>query len=126
LQVNGLSELLVLDDYTLLSLERSFASGVGNTINLYTIDLVGATNVLGQAVIQDKTYTPVTKTLVMTLNEGDFGLNIDNVEGMTFGPVIDGVQTMIFVSDNNFNLLLQPYTQFLLFTINRIPGEAAH
>lgn len=119
-QDNGLSDLLVLDNHTLLTLERSFAEGVGNTINVYSVDLLGATNLLGQSIIQDMTYTPAAKTLVLTINEGDFGLNIDNIEGMTFGPVKDNLQTVVFVSDNNFNPRTQPYTQFLLFTLNRI------
>ncbi|HBX8129471.1 TPA: esterase-like activity of phytase family protein, partial [Klebsiella pneumoniae] len=37
----------------------------------------------------------------------------DCIEGVTFGPMIDGKKTLIFVSDNNF----QPYqnTKFYLF-----------
>lgn len=114
---NGLTELLPLDDDTFLAMERSFAQGVGNTINFYSIDLAGATNVAGVASLADMTYTPVAKTHLLTLEEGTFDLDIDNIEGATFGPEIDGLQTLILVSDNNFNPRFQPFTQFLLFTI---------
>lgn len=115
---NGLTELLPLDDDTLLSIERSFAQGVGNTIGIYSIDLTDATNIAGADSLADTPYTPVAKTHILTLEEGDFGLDLDNIEGAAFGPEIDGQQTLIFVSDNNFNPRFQPFTQFLLFTID--------
>lgn len=115
---NGVSEIMALDDHTYLTVERSFAQGVGNTIHLYTVDFSGATNVTGMETIAGTTYTPVQKTLVFTLNEGDFGVNVDNIEGVTLGPKLNGKQTLILVSDNNFALPDQPYTQFVVFTIS--------
>lgn len=114
---NGLTELLALDDDTLLAVERSFAQGVGNTINIYSVELGEATNVIGAESLNDMTYIPVTKTPILTLEEGDFGLDLDNIEGVTFGPEIDGRATLVFVSDNNFNPRFQPFTQFLVFLV---------
>lgn len=46
----------------------------------------------------------------------DLGIYIDNVEGVTFGPVLpNGHKTLLFVADNNFNPLEK--TQFLLFEV---------
>ena len=43
-----------------------------------------------------------------------FGIPLDNVEGMTFGPNLpDGRRSLILVSDNNFDPLA--FTQFLAF-----------
>lgn len=114
---NGLTELLALDDDALLAVERSFAQGVGNTINIYSVELSEATNIIGSESLKDMTYTPVTKTLILTLEEVDFDLDLDNIEGVTFGPEIDGRTTLVFVSDNNFNPRFQPFTQFLVFMV---------
>lgn len=119
-QDNGLSDMLLLDDHTLLTVERSFAQGVGNTINLYTADLTNATNIKGlESIKGHDDIMPVAKTPVLTIHEGDFGVDIDNIEGVTAGPLIDGQATLILVSDNNFNATQQPYTQFLVFTFTR-------
>jgi len=119
-QDNGLSDMLLLDDHTLLTVERSFAQGVGNTINLYMVDLASATNIKGiESIRGHDDITPVAKTHLLTIGEGDFGVDIDNIEGVTAGPPIDGQATLILVSDNNFNAAQQPYTQFLVFTFKR-------
>ncbi len=45
-------------------------------------------------------------------------LFIDNIEGVTFGPVLpNGHRTLIFVADNNF--AAKQKSQFLLFEILR-------
>ncbi|MEM9096364.1 MAG: esterase-like activity of phytase family protein, partial [Pseudomonadota bacterium] len=54
--------------------------------------------------------------LLFTLQAGGIADTIDNLEGMTFGPEIDGARTLVLVSDNNFNPNGQ-FTQFLLFKI---------
>jgi hypothetical protein len=108
---NGLVELAALDNKgTLIAMERSFAVGVGNTIRLYEISTVGATDVSGYDDLYDEdTMTPmpgivpVSKRLIVDL-EADLGLDPDNVEGMGWGPRLDdGSWSMILVSDNNFN-----------------------
>ena len=40
---------------------------------------------------------------------------LDNIEGLTFGPVVNGKRTLILVSDNNFNPA--QFTQFVALTI---------
>jgi hypothetical protein len=117
--VNGLVELLPLDDDTLIAMERSFsvgAPGTGNTIKLYKVSLPGATNVNGVDSLQDRLdcIRPARKTLLLDLDE--LGIPLDNVEGLTFGPRLrDGRRSVVLVSDNNF--AAGQFTQFLLFAL---------
>jgi hypothetical protein len=119
--VNGLVELLPLNNQFLLSMERSFsvgAPGTGNTIKLYEIKLSGADDVNGAESIAAKLdrIRPVTKTLLLDLDE--LGIPLDNVEGMAFGPDLpDGRRSLLLVSDNNFSPA--GFTQFLLFAVSR-------
>lgn len=116
-KTNGLVELLALEDGTLLAMERSFSAGKGTVIRLFQVDMTGATDISGMASLRDQPVTPVAKTPVATLRDGDPVDRIDNVEAMTFGPLVDGKRTLLFVSDNNFNPRGQ-FTQFLLYTID--------
>ena len=114
---NGLVELLPYDETSLLVIERSFALGVGNSIRIYLADFSEATNFAGEYSINELNVTPMTKTLLLTLEEGTLELDIDNIEGATWGPEINGSRTLVLVSDNNFNPLTQPFTQFLVFRV---------
>jgi hypothetical protein len=100
--VNGVVELLPLDDDTLIAMERSFsvgAPGTGNSIKLYTVQLRGHT---------------ASKRLLLDLDA--LGIPLDNVEGMTFGPRLrHGRRSLVLVSDNNF--AATQFTQFLLFAV---------
>jgi hypothetical protein len=115
--VNGIVELLPLNNQFMLSMERSFsvgAPGTGNTIKLYDVALPGADDVNGfdslAALLGG--IQPVEKTLLLDLDV--LGIPLDNVEGMTFGPDLpDGRRSLILVSDNNFSPAA--FTQFLLF-----------
>jgi hypothetical protein len=118
--VNGLVELLPLNNQFLLAMERSFsvgAPGTGNTIKLYEIKLSGADDINGAESIAAKLdrIRPVTKTLVLDLDE--LGIPLDNIEGMAFGPTLpDGRRSLLLVSDNNFSPA--GFTQFLLFAVS--------
>lgn len=121
-EVNGLVDLLALDALRLLSLERSFSMGVGNTIKLFLIDLAAATDVRALPALNDVDpdgIVPIDKQLLLNLS--DLGIYLDNLEGMTFGPPLgDGRRTLILVSDDNFNPLVQT-TQFLAFGLGEGP-----
>ncbi|MEJ5022565.1 esterase-like activity of phytase family protein [Ochrobactrum vermis] len=99
---NGMSEF-VADGNNLLTVERSFAMGVGNHITIYRAAFDGASNVKDVPALASQSVTPLAKKLLLQLNEGDFGLDIDNIEAITFGPMVDGKRTLILASDNNFN-----------------------
>ncbi|MFC0217170.1 esterase-like activity of phytase family protein [Pseudochelatococcus lubricantis] len=114
---NGVSAVLALDGERLLVVERSFAVGYGNTIRVFETSLKGATDVLGRTSLRDTVYTPAAKTLLFTLEEGTFGLDMDNIESISFGPEIDGRKTLVLASDNNFNPRGQ-VTQFIMLAFD--------
>jgi len=115
--VNGLADLLPLNEEFLLAMERSFsvgAPGTGNTIKLYAVKVAGADDVNGADAI-GAGVRPVEKRLLLDLRT--LGLPLDNVEGMTFGPDLpDGRRSLLLVSDNNFSPA--GFTQFLLFAVS--------
>lgn len=119
LQTNGLVELLAIDDTQLLSLERSYSNGVGNTILLFEVSLEYASNIqdiqsLSEVDISE--IEPAEKRLLLDLRS--LNLPLDNIEGMTFGPMLpDGRRSLILISDNNFNPL--QVTQILVFGIRQ-------
>jgi hypothetical protein len=102
--VNGLVELLPLNNEFLLAMERSFSVGAGNTIRIYRVALPGATNVSGDADLDNVTgLRQAQKTLLLELPAAVGGQPLDNVEGMTRGPRLpDGRTSVLLVSDNNF------------------------
>jgi glycerophosphoryl diester phosphodiesterase len=118
--VNGVDELLALNNEFLISMERSFsvggtATGTGNSIRLYSVALPGATDVNGAwSIAGNDRIRPAQKTLLYDLDT--LGIPLDNVEGMTLGPtLLDGRRTLVLVSDNNF--AASQFTQFLLFAL---------
>lgn len=114
---NGLVELLAIDDAgTLLALERSFSTGVGNAVSLYEVRTNAAVDISTfDSVAGLEPDPPVSKDLVLDL--GELGITLDNLEGMTFGPAqADGRPTLIVVSDNNFSAT--QVTQFLAFAVD--------
>jgi 3-phytase len=118
---NGLVELLALDNRgTFLALERSFstgAPGTGNTIKLYEVRLNGASDISAinsLNAININTVKPVEKRLVLNFDSLRLPTGLDNVEGMTLGPVLpNGQQSLVLVSDNNFSAT--QFTQILAF-----------
>lgn len=114
--VNGLVDLLALSPTRLIAMERNFSSGVGNDARLYLVDTAGATNVRGLRALPPglSFVQPASKTLLFDLDR--LGITLDNLEGVSFGPVLpDGSQSLVIVSDNNFSPT--QVTQFLAFTV---------
>jgi hypothetical protein len=102
-------EIEALDNAgTFLAMERSFATNVGNTIFLFEASTEGATDVSGITALNlegcpTEGMQPMHKELLVDL-EADLGIVPDNVEGMTFGPMLSRQhRLLVLVSDNNFN-----------------------
>jgi 3-phytase len=121
---NGLVELLALDDQgtRLLALERSFSvglAGTGNTVKLYEVDLTTASDLQGIESLKgdgQTEFTPVRKRLLLDLNDLGLTPNVDNLEGMTWGPkFLNGERSLILVSDNNFSE--RQITQILVLSL---------
>jgi hypothetical protein len=112
---SGLPDLLALDNQGhFLSLERSF-TGLGFAISLFQVSLEGADDIHqidSLLTVDSKNIKPAQKKLLLDLRTLD--VLLDNIEGLTLGPKLpDGQQSLILVSDNNFNSLQR--TQILAF-----------
>ncbi|KEP69906.1 hypothetical protein DL1_20655 [Thioclava dalianensis] len=112
---NGISALATLPDGRLVIVERNYSEGIGNNIRFYIADLTDATNVNGEEKVDLSKITPVQKRLWFTLKAGLDGVTVDNIEDIAFGPVVDGAQTMLTTTDNNFNR--HQATRFKLFSV---------
>jgi hypothetical protein len=119
--LNGLSEILVLDQGGhFLAMERAFGLQ-GFMVKLYQLATGGASDISAIATLQGdlSALSPIRKQLLLNLN--DLNIPLDNLEGMTLGPKFaDGSQSLILVSDNNFDD--RQRTQFLLFQLQGLPG----
>ena len=114
-RVNGITDILDGGQNRLLVMERSFSTGrLPCTVKVFLCDLNSASNVMALPSLKDQNIKLLSKKLV--LNMDDLGIHIDNVEGMTWGPVLaNGHKTLIFVSDNNFQSFQR--TQVFLFEV---------
>jgi hypothetical protein len=132
LAVNGLVELLAVDEDVFLALERSFVAEPGNTgrnmnrIRLFRIDLRGAADVSAYDSLKTAAaITPVKKSLLLDLSNvtglsAELAPGLDNFEALGFGPRLPGGrQTLILASDDNFNISQR--TWFLQFAVDGLP-----
>lgn len=114
-KVNGVSEILYIGNNKLLVTERSYSTGIlPNTIRVFTADLSTATDISAITLKNNRSFVPAKKTLL--LNMDDLGVYTDNLEGVTFGPLLpNGHKTLLFIADNNFNAGQK--SQVLLFEV---------
>lgn len=112
--VNGVAELLALDDGDLLVLERSYAGEANggprtlNRIRIYQASMQGATDVSSMGSLKGHEVRPVSKRLVLDLgqapNLSPTLAGLDNFEGLAFDPPgSTGRRRLWLVSDDNFN-----------------------
>jgi hypothetical protein len=130
---NGVPDMLALSEHQFIVLERAYAVGAdtpgaaahtgqptGNTIKLYLIDTRGATDVSGWPTLKGREAVPVKRQLLLDLstlkNDDDSVLAVDNIEGLTLGPLFEGKRTLILASDDNFNPA--QFTQFIALLID--------
>ncbi|WP_372450767.1 esterase-like activity of phytase family protein [Mycolicibacterium goodii] len=115
---NGVSDILALSETSFLVIERAANLPRQVAVSVYRADIGPATDVIDVASLRDGAVTPMTKTLAADLRATPRLDRLDNLEGLTLGPVLaDGRQSVVLVSDDNF----QPFevTQFLAFAMPR-------
>jgi hypothetical protein len=96
----GVSEILAVNETDYITVERSFASGVGFSIRLYWTSTLGSTDVTGKESLSGSE-KPMTKKLLYDFTTS--GVDADNVEGITWGPKLaDGSRSLVLVADDNF------------------------
>ncbi len=121
--VNGVTALLQLGAEQFLIIERGYVAGYGsqgNTVKIYLVDSAQATDTLDNVVLPS-TINTATKTLLFDFESVRNQLTrsiVDNIEGITLGPLLpDGTQTLILVSDNNFNPPEEQLNQVILLAL---------
>lgn len=110
---NGISDIIALSETEVMIMERAWVSAAKRQIvRLYSVKLDESAEVSGINQLQADTVV-LTKNLVLDLD--DLGIALDNLEILCHGPKIDGKDTLIIASDNNFSKYQK--NQFLLFQI---------
>ena len=114
-KINGVPDILSLGNDKLLVIERSFSTGrLPCTIRVFIADLNDATDISMITLKDNHSFKAAKKTLL--LNMDDLGIYTDNIEGVTFGPLLpNGHKTLLFIADNNFTIAEK--AQVLLFEV---------
>ncbi|HEY2882681.1 MAG TPA: esterase-like activity of phytase family protein [Pirellulales bacterium] len=124
---SGLSDLLVLPDGTLLTLERSAMEGLPVfETRIYQVDFAGATDISQGALAEGllgKNYTPVKKTLLFSTANSEVGNRInENLEGLCLGPKLsEGHWAVLGVVDSGDPLSKNTLVSFELITATPEP-----
>lgn len=94
---------------SLITMERAFESGVGNTIRIFAVDSVtagGVADATACASVSEASgcAAAVPKRLLMDLG-ATAGIPLDNFEGMALlgTPLADGRRVLLLVNDDNFS-----------------------
>jgi len=114
--LNGISEILAINNHTLIVMERAWAKGRDDHsfVKLYLVDLNGAENVINNSSFLKNPPKPLTKKLLFDFDS--LNMHIDNIEGITFGPrLANGHESLVFCVDNNFGKT--QIQQFFLFEV---------
>ena len=115
-KINGVPDILSIGDNKLLVIERSFSTGrLACTVKLFNSDLSKASDIRhNPSLLNNKDFIAADKKLLLNMDE--LGIYVDNIEGVTFGPLLpNGNKTLLMVADNNFNPIQK--SQVLLFEI---------
>jgi hypothetical protein len=114
-KINGVSDILYIGNEKFIVIERAWSTGrVPSDVRIYLADTKGVEDISNQSLQSQPARKPVTKKLLLDMNS----LNhfIDNLEGVTFGPILPNRhRSLIFVADDNF--AKSQKSQFLLFEI---------
>ena len=114
--VNGISEILAINDHTLLVMERAWVKGQDDHtfIKLYLADLDHAENEINNLSFERNQPKTLSKKLLFDFDT--LHKHIDNFEGLTFGPKLpNGHSSLIFCVDDNFSKT--QVAQFFLFEV---------
>src|SRR6185503_14204909 len=101
-KVNGISDILYIGNDKFLVIERAWSTGrAPSDVRVYLADSRYAEDISATTLDITPVKKPMTKKLLVDMST----LNrfIDNIEGVTFGPVLaNGHRSLVFVADANF------------------------
>lgn len=113
---NGISDILSLSDNELLVMERAWISSVKKqVVKIYKVKLDNKTLVTNIDKLTINTVT-LTKDLIYDFDDSEY--KPDNLEVLSYGPIINGKKTLIVASDNNFSKFQK--NQFYLYSIDSL------
>ncbi len=122
--VNGVPEILSIDNTHFLVIERAYASGHqngGNTVKIFFVDSTLASDISSINSLKNTTYIPAKKTLLFDFEKIRSKLTngiVDNIEGITFGPNLpNGNRTLLVISDDNFQKFSKQIQQIIIFEV---------
>jgi hypothetical protein len=125
INLNGVTAILEYEENRFFIIERTYQSGYGpdgNTVRIFDAEITSkTTNILDMDALRTSKYTPLKKRLLINfenLKDRLTGGIIDNIEGITLGPILkNGNQSLVLVSDNNFQIYGKQLNQFILLQI---------
>lgn len=93
-------------------------------MKLFLVDAKSASDTKDIVALQSGQFQPANKQLLLdlsTVKDKIPSKRIDNLEGLTFGPLLpSGNRSLLMVSDDNFNAFGPQISQILLFEIGGI------
>lgn len=125
INLNGVTAILEYAENQFFVIERIYQSGygaLGNTVRIFKATIENkSTNTLNIQSLKQTNYIPLKKELMFDFESAKDQLTdgiIDNIEGITFGPKLsNGNQSLILVSDDNFQVYGKQLNQFILLEI---------
>ena len=123
--LNGVTAILEYEKNRFFIIERTYQSGYGaygNIVRIFDAEITSeTTNILGIDALNKSKYTVLKKRLLIDFEDLKNKLTagiIDNIEGITFGPILEnGNQSLLLVSDDNFQLYGKQLNQFILLEL---------
>ncbi|CAM1347066.1 esterase-like activity of phytase family protein [Tenacibaculum insulae] len=127
INLNGATAILEYEKNCFFIVERIYQNGyetLGNTIRIFKATINDeVTNTLNLPSLKEATYIPLKKELLFDFTSIQNQLTdniIDNIEGITLGPkLLNGNNSLILVSDDNFQVYGKQLNQFLLLEIEK-------
>lgn len=125
INLNGVTAILEYANNKFFIVERTYQSNYGsygNIVRIFDAEITTeTTNILQIDSLKKTKYVPLKKRLLLDLDSVKNQLTekiIDNIEGITFGPVLEnGNQSLLLVSDDNFQIYGKQLNQFILLEI---------
>jgi hypothetical protein len=123
--LNGVTAILEYDKNRFFVIERTYQSGYGaygNVVRIFDAEITSeTTNILDIDALKKTKYTALKKRLLIDFEDLKNKLTagiIDNIEGITFGPILEnGNRSLLLVSDDNFQLYGKQLNQFILLEL---------
>jgi hypothetical protein len=112
--INDIQEYKQILDYSIVfNKNLLFYSYIGFPFDLFIDEIIKRKFNITQIYRKELLWN---KTIIYNENQYFLEIDLDNLEGLAFGPKLsDGSQTLLLVSDDNFSDL--QITQFLLFKV---------